>query len=217
MMTYPHLLYPAKTLYTIYTPRTVRLQRFVSWLYFIASEDASHPSAYRPNADPRKPGCRPHAGGDPYRQQCLGDGIRRRKLKHQPYAFVLLRRCRTGSSFDIVALHPSLLLQPAPESLHAVVECSSSPVTSQVGHPPAIMEPGHEGEERDHRRDFVQDEEGRDVGDGGAQEGGGIPLQDRWEARVQSLQAGTRARGGLSSIWRRWRSCREDAARGGSE
>lgn len=79
------------------------------------------------------------------------------------------------------------------------------------------MEPGHEGEEGNHRRDFVQDEEGRDVGDRGAQEGGGIPSQECWEARVQLLKAGTSVSGRLRSVWRRWRSCREDAARGGSE
>ena len=52
-----------------------------------------------------------------------------------------------------------------------------------------------EPEQRHDGRDLVQDQEGGDVGDGGAEERGRVGAQEGWEAVVEAAEAGLVVRG----------------------
>lgn len=52
------------------------------------------------------------------------------------------------------------------------------------------MESRCEAEERDYSCDFVQEEEGGDVGDGRCAERGGVAAQEGWETGFEALDAG---------------------------
>lgn len=174
-----------------------------------------HPPNNRQHGPPRKPRRPPNTKHNPNRQQHLRNRIRGRKLNQHPRTplpkipnMIPPPQFHLGLRLNhVLAANPPLALEVLAELLDG------------REHPRALGEPGRqplrvvecsgEPEEGDDGGEFVQNEEGGDVGERGVGERGGVSVQEFGEAAVEAVDA----RGGGG--WWCWLGCEAARAEGG--